>query len=130
MLDPNELCERRIDNTTIQTDRVATQIIMRNLIDNALKHNPGSSVSLKITTESKGAGFLAVTVNGNGQGMINPKMLFGGDMPRSKSGFGLFAVCNLIKTRGGRIYSDAPDQGTGLSVTFTVPGIIQSGSCQ
>lgn len=130
MLDPNELNERCIDDTAIHADRVATQIVVRNLIDNALKHNPDSSVSLQIKTESMGAGFFAVTVKDNGQGMINPKLLFGSsDTPRSKSGFGLLAVRNLIKTRGGQIFSDAPEKGTGLSVTFTLPGTIQSGNC-
>lgn len=128
MLDPNQQSERNIDNVAIRGDRVAMQIIMRNLIDNSLKHNPNSSLSLQITTESKGEGFFTVMVKDNGQGMINPKMLFGSDdTPRSKSGFGLLAVRNLIKTRGGTVFSDAPEKGTGLSVTFTLPGTIASG---
>lgn len=126
-LDPANSHKLSIENTALYGDRLATQVILQNLIDNALKHNTDTAVSLTISAKKAETEFFSVTVADNGRGISNPEKLFDSDgSDRSKSGFGLLAVRRLIKARGGKIYAESLAKGTGLMVTFTLPGSLTS----
>lgn len=124
-LDPAGTTPYAIDGCALYGDRVATQMILQNLIDNAFKHNANVPVSLTVSAKSASTEFFSITVTDNGRGMINPATLFEAQgTDRSRSGFGLLAVRQLIGRRGGRIRAETPLAGTGLSITFDLPGYV------
>ncbi|MFK8082518.1 MAG: ATP-binding protein [Granulosicoccus sp.] len=125
-LDPTNIHEYLIDSEcSIHGDRVLIQTILRNLIDNTFKHNEPNSIVLDISVKNTKSGFFAMTVADNGCGMQAPEKLFRStDVSRSKSGFGLLAIRNLIKRAGGDVFAEHADGDKGLAVKVTLPGTI------
>lgn len=127
MLDPTESHACKVDDVRLYGDYTASKIVMRNLIDNAIKHNPQATVAMSISAQDFKAGFFSITVADNGQSTKDPEKLFSGSPnPRSKGGFGLMAIRRLIKLRGGEIYAEHGSGCKGLAVTFSLPGKILS----
>lgn len=123
LLDPERLNDIQVEDARLHGDRIATQMIVRNLLDNALKHNADQKVSVRISAAALQNGFFKLTVTDNGRGTSEPHRLFTVDRNRTlKSGFGLLGVSQLIRSRGGVIYATSPTDATGLSVHFTLPG--------
>jgi len=126
-LDASDKQKIAVDDSKLYGDRVATSIVLRNLIDNALKHNQNEAISVFISASSVEAEFYTVSVSDTGRGMRNPAALFeAGESTRSKSGFGLLAIRRLIKMRGGNIHAEDRKTGQGLSVVFSLPGTIEN----
>ena len=124
-LDPAEIHQCHVDDCSIYGDRVLIQTVLRNLVDNAFKHNAPNSIMLNVTAKNTLSGYFTMTVTDNGHGMCAPEKLFDTtDNNRSKSGFGLLAIRKLIKKAGGDIVADHGIDGTGLAVTATLPGKI------
>lgn len=126
MLDPEKLHVCQVDDDTVHGDGVLIQTILRNLIDNSMKHNAPASTTLTVTAGSSKAGYFTMNISDNGQGMEKPEKLFKSiENDRSRSGFGLLAIRKLIKRAGGDIAADHCTDGPGLSVTVTLPGSIK-----
>ncbi len=126
-LDPEGVHKSRIDGCSILGDRVLIEILLRNLIDNAIKHNPTKAISFDITAEKSLPGYFTMKFTDNGQGMSNPHKLFEADSTGcTQSGFGLLAISKLIKTRGGEILAMNPAEGSGLCIKVTLPGTVSS----
>ena len=122
-LDPAEVHQCHVDDCSIYGDRVLIQTVLRNLVDNAIKHNTPNAIMLRVTVVNTTSGYFTMTVTDNGNGMHAPEKLFAAtDNNRSKSGFGLLAIRKLIKKAGGNIVADHGNDGTGLAVTTTLPG--------
>ena len=132
LLDPMGLCEASIPQGLVEGDRTATQIILRNLIDNAIKNadkqagkgpNPDPPpLSLKLSLRDID-GFYEVGVQDNGVGFSNSALLFlGGGKLFTDSGFGMLGVRRLIHTRGGTLTATNAADGSGALVAFSLPG--------
>ena len=126
MLDPTGFHSADVGSLIISGDKIATQIALRNLIDNAFKHNT-SPINLEVSAKQQDANFIQVKVADNGVGLEDPQLLFSSQKSSSiDSGFGLIGVRRLIKTRGGTISARQPHQGCGAEILFSIPGKILS----
>lgn len=126
MLDPTGLHSADVGSIKISGDKIATQITLRNLIDNAFKHNT-APINLKVSAKQQDSVYIQVKVSDDGVGIKDPLSLFSAaKSPNINSGFGLMGVRRLIKTRGGTITACHPDQGRGAEILFSIPGKILS----
>lgn len=126
ILDPENRHKLVIKDCTISCERVLLQVILRNLIDNAFKHNTSQAITVKITATNAVAGFFSIVIADNGRGLANPECLFlQTESDRSKSGYGVLAICKLIRSRGGDIHASNTSEETGLLVTATIPGAVR-----
>ncbi len=127
MLDPMKRCDCTATACHITGDRAATQIILRNLIDNALKHalDKHSDDALKLTITAQPDtkhGFFRINVTDNGRG-ISPeriKYLNSGEF-KSDTGFGIVGARRLLHARGGCITA-ANAKDSGALISFSLPG--------
>ncbi|MGB0865423.1 MAG: ATP-binding protein [Granulosicoccaceae bacterium] len=124
-LDPDNQHQSAVEDIEIFGDRISTQIVLRNLIDNAIKHNKDKSIFLEISAKATDSGF-EITVCDNGEGLADPSLLFKNEVPRviDKS-FGLFAISRLVRSRGGDIWACPRENCSGLAVVFSLPGEIR-----
>ena len=124
-LDPENNHRAEIEDVKISGDRIATQIALRNLVDNTLKHNKNMQLTIGVDAGSAEDGFFEITVSDNGCGVEDPSTLFNHEAPRViDNSFGLYAVSRLLRSRGGDISASASPGSSGLRVTFTLPGEI------
>ena len=125
VLDPKHAHDLSADPGTIETDAVALQITLRNLVDNAIKHSEGETVSVHISLVSAEENKLTFRVRDDGRGFDDPALAFldGGEF-KYDSGFGLLGVKRLITARGGTIIAEQPADGDGASILFSLPGTI------
>ena len=128
LLDPMGQAAIQFDDAMIAGDRTATQIILRNLIDNAIKNasdNGAFKLRLTIRVETAGAKFVKISVQDNGSGFSNPALAFlDNGKARTDSGFGLLGVRRLIHARGGTILVTNRSSTTGAKIQFSLPGTI------
>ncbi len=128
MLDP--LGEHAINHPggSVAADRAALQIVLRNLMDNALKHSGRERVELEISLGAASPDMLEVSVTDNGKGFAKPALdLLAGGKLRPDSGFGLAGIRRLVASRGGHIEIEAADEAHGARVRATLPGRILAG---
>lgn len=111
---------------TLDVERSLLQVVLRNLIDNAISHCGGDrQVSIEVQVSGGDAGALQLRVLDDGTGFSDGALAFldGGEVRRG-SGFGLYGVRRLLETRGGRIQVAPSPNGAGSVVTVTLPGEI------
>lgn len=132
LLDPMERCEVSISPALIKGDRTATQMILRNLIDNAIKaaraqdfqRDDASDLALIISAADSDGQF-EVSVQDNGIGFDDTSIVFlNGGKLRTDSGFGMLGVRRLIHARGGTLSASNLSDQTGALVSFTLPGSV------
>ena len=127
LLDPAARCTCRIAEAEVLGDRIVTQMILRNLVDNAIKYSGRTDASgplhLGFSLSDTGDGMLEFMVEDNGKGFADPAILFlqEGKL-RTGSGFGLFGVYRLIQARGGTMSAENLPDGQGARVRFRLPG--------
>lgn len=134
-LDPEGNFIWRADPVTLHGDRLATQVILRNMLDNAIKHarshapdGQGSTLELDISAANDAFGCFAITVADNGAGFSDPALLFlQGGRFEAGSGFGLLGVRRLIRARGGSLSVTNRPKSAGAVVTFSLPGTATTG---
>jgi signal transduction histidine kinase len=115
--------------TTVHADPALINIVIRNLVSNAIKFTPGKGL---VTIEAQPEGDLVrVSVKDTGIG-INPEILdqfqksgklkssFGTDMEIG-TGLGLQLVNDLVSRNGGVLKVDSTPHA-GSTFTFTLPG--------
>lgn len=126
-LDPHGKHQSRVSNCRIMGDKIATQVVLRNLIDNAIKHNPQDAVTLTISASSPDNQHFEITVRDNGVGFSDPTIAFldDGEM-RRENGFGLLGILRLVKARQGEIRAHQPNAGEGARITLRLPGRLVS----
>ena len=105
-------------------DMTAVQIIVRNLVDNAVKHAGRDHITLEIEVVDSGDGRLCIAVTDNGQGFGGAALAFLQDETASsaQSGFGLLGVRRLVRARGGKIRVGEARGQTGARVNVDLPG--------
>ncbi len=123
VLDPQSRHELTSVQAELFSDDIALQIILRNLVDNAIKHAGKESVDVRVSVREGAEEYLEFEVRDNGRGFDDPAIVFlGGGKFRAESGFGLLGIRRLINSRGGEISAEAPETGVGSIVRFTFPG--------
>lgn len=125
VVDPMKRARYAVSSGLVIGDRVATQIVLRNLIENALKHAAAKDhqVRLDISLKQEDTGLYRISVQDNGAGFSDQKVTFLQDGKlRHQSGFGLLGIRKLILARGGTITAGNLPDGKGAQVTVTLPG--------
>lgn len=123
LLDPMREHHLQVQPLTIDADRAVVQIILRNLIDNAIRHGGPGRRTIEITVEPVDTESLAFTVLDDGAGFEDPKAVFGpGAAMGNTSGVSLLSIQRLISARGGTILAANRPDGRGAMVRFTLPG--------
>lgn len=124
-LDPANRHNVTVSKASLRTDYVVLQIVLRNLIDNAIKHSSSEQMHLEISIDWVTGERIAVTVCDDGAGFADPALAFlDGGALQADSGFGLLGVRRLLRTRGGDISAKHPVSGRGAEVRFELPGEI------
>ncbi|MGC3936658.1 ATP-binding protein [Roseobacter sp. EG26] len=125
VLDPQGLHEVNWPNIVLQGDKTAFKIVLRNLLDNAIKHGGKPNMRIDISARQSSANMISVSVQDDGVGFDNPGMdLFNTGTFRPDSGYGLLGVRRLLTARGGHIAVEKTASGVSGAVTFSLPGII------
>ncbi|MGQ7848215.1 ATP-binding protein [Granulosicoccus sp. 3-233] len=125
MLDPTGRHVVTIDSRSVHADKTATQIVLRNLIDNAIKHNAGKPIALHVSATTLYEGFFQITVSDDGVGFDESTVRFlNGAEQRPGNGYGLLGIRSLLKSRGGSLNAEAPMSGRGAVVRFALPGTL------
>ncbi len=125
MLDPTGRHRVNIDSRSLHADKTATQIVLRNLIDNAIKHNADKPISLHVSAAKLYQGFFQITVSDDGVGLDDSTVRFlNGADQRLGNGYGLLGIRNLLNSRGGSMNAEEPVSGQGATVRFALPGTL------
>ena len=123
VLDPFGKHKVHWPDAVLKSDKVALQIALRNLIDNAIKHGGREHLEIELLLDSVRNGQLQFTLRDNGVGFENPGLAFlDGGQFRIDSGYGLLGVQRLIEARGGQICAANRDDGQGSNIYFSLPG--------
>lgn len=127
MLDPAGKHVARVDNRIVHADKTAVQIVLRNLLDNAIKHNVNRSLCLGVSVAKHYDGFVRISVCDDGVGLDESTLMFlNGAELRMGNGYGLLGIRNLLRTRGGSISAEnaenADAEPSGAVVRFVLPG--------
>jgi signal transduction histidine kinase len=106
----------------IQADAGALQMILRNLVENSVRHARVNPVSVRLTASVRGDELL-LEYQDNGQGVVADTgrlgRLFGRGPNSSGAGVGLYLVRRLMQRMGGRVrFNTAPAQGFRAELWF------------
>ncbi len=112
---------------TIVTPQAAIRRVLKNLIENALKHHDRARGRIEISCRSRG-GFLEFTVLDDGPGIpaadhrrVMEILKTGGDpAPGRGGGMGLAIVRRTVESHGGAVRI-LPGEGRGTAIRFTWP---------
>jgi signal transduction histidine kinase len=121
LIDPRGHHDLVAPRMVLRADRLAVQIILRNLIDTALKHGGKDRMSITITLAEAEPGFIRLAVTDDGVGFSNPgKVFLEGGAYRADCGCGLMGIRRLLTARGGRMEIDQRER----AALVTLPGQI------
>ena len=118
----------QIEDTVVNADPMALQIILRNLLENSVKHSKLDKVKIDISTQLKDQELiLRIKDNGEGfQGEIgNLGKLFQKSAASSGTGVGLYLAKILMKRMGGKIEFLSHQ---GFQVSLAIPVSIPEGA--
>lgn len=123
VLDPQSAHHITTSSATIEADRTALQIALRNLIENAMKHGGRDRLEIDIAIQIGLPGMIDVTLTDNGVGFQEGSLkIMNGGQFRVESGYGLFGMKRLISARGGTLAARNLPNGQGAAVRFSLPG--------
>jgi PAS domain S-box-containing protein len=112
----------------VSTHRVPLEQVLRNLIDNAVKHHDRSEGSVEVAGRRIDEGWIELEVRDDGPG-IPPELrercfgLFRAMSKRGGTGIGLALVKRVVENRGGRISIHGNDpRGTTFHLTWPTEG--------
>lgn len=122
VLDPHRMHHLHCNALAISAEKPVYQIVLRNLIENAMKHGRQAGLSIQCEVVPVDDDHVQITVSDNGGGFDNPGSLFleTGDF-RVDSGYGLWGIRRLIRARGGTINASNAEGGTGGRVRCCLP---------
>ncbi len=125
LLDPERRLKFYYPEATIEVESVLLQVVLRNLIDNAVKF-ARHEVHLTVDSDLLSDDHLAFTIADDGAGFSDPSQVIGQapriEMASKTSGFGLAAVSHLVESRGGGIWIKEPRFSTGATLKWTLEG--------
>lgn len=111
------------------TDETALELVLRNLLDNAVKYSdPPCQVTVRAMVHR---GKVRVSVEDRGIGIprAHIKRIFDrfyrvpsvSTRKRQGTGLGLYVVSSLVRSMGGRLAAISPGRDQGTTMTFTLP---------
>jgi signal transduction histidine kinase len=112
------------------TDRAALTVVVRNLIDNAVKYSEDPvDVSVRAVRRDGAGPVIEVRDNGIGIPKKDLKRVFNrfyrvpleGVRSRRGTGLGLFVVSALVRNLGGRVEADSDGPGHGTTMRVKLP---------
>ncbi len=108
----------------LHVEKPVLTIVLRNLMDNAVRHGGHGLRRIAISAVPCEAG-IEVRVADNGKGFKDSSLAFlaGGEF-RLESGYGLMGLRRLLQSRGGRIRVEPAETGKGSAVVVTLPGTV------
>jgi signal transduction histidine kinase/CheY-like chemotaxis protein len=118
------------DLPLVRVDRHRVLQVLENLLDNASKYSPPSSlISIEVEAESA---YVTVQVKDRGWGIPPDKLplLFNkfvrldperGNTAVPSIGLGLAISRGIVEAHGGRIWASSPGEGQGTTFSFTLP---------
>lgn len=115
------------EEVTVQGDAHALRILLRNLVDNAVRYTPSGGRVDVTTAQEGGHATLAVLDTGPGIPPAERERVFDRfyrvpGSAESGSGLGLAIVRRIVEIHGARIKMDSGPSGAGLNVTVVFPG--------
>ena len=115
-------------DATVAGDPLLLQVLLRNLIDNALRHGGGTLIEVAIAVQGTQA---VLTVVDNGRGIaaaelerVQQRFYRGASAdfsPAQGSGLGLSIVKRIVELHRGKLTIATPDSGSGIAVTISLP---------
>lgn len=127
ILDPQDQQTITWSNEMLYTDKKVVQVVLRNLIDNSLKHAKASDLVIGVSVRATSSDALQFSVEDNGKGLLHPNLVFSETHGKRKSsGYGLLGIKRLVSARGGEITATLGGDGLGLHISFSLPGSILS----
>ena len=129
-LAPSEVRIEVEPGLTVTTDRAALEIVVKNLIDNAVKYSTRPArVDVVGRQDSEGKVLLEVTDHGIGIESKNLKRVFHRFYrvedqevrERRGTGLGLFVVWALVKQLGGKVQASSEGRGHGTTMRVELP---------
>ena len=123
----NVRIELSLDLPLVMADNRRIGQVLSNLLTNAARHSPESSV-IRVSAERQGV-YVAVSVSDEGRGIPADRMAhlfrkFSGLDPEEKggdTGLGLAVCKGIVEAHGGRIWAESEGVGLGARFTFTLP---------
>ncbi len=108
----------------VQADAAALQLILRNLVENSVRHSRVTPVSVRFTASRHGR-FVVLEYQDNGQGVAAGTgrlgRLFGRGQASPGAGVGLYLVRRLMqRMRGRALFDTAPGEGFRAELWFRV----------
>lgn len=121
------------DSLEVISDQAALRLVVRNLIDNAVKYSEEGKVDVLVSAERKAGGEVILRVRDRGIG-LDPKhrrkvfhrffRVESAEVRRRKgTGLGLFVVSALVRNLGGRIRAHSPGLGQGTTMEISLPPV-------
>ena len=109
----------------VRGDALLLQVLLRNLIDNALRHSGGAQIEVSIAQNDRRA-VLAVSDNGRGiaadeRGRVQQRFYRSAIDNSPGSGLGLSIVRRIAELHGGALDIDSPASGKGVSLVVHLP---------
>ncbi len=122
VLDPHRNHDLVCARVSLLGEKPTLQIILRNLIENAIKYGKRENLKLECSARVMGDSWVEITIGDNGAGFANPGNVFldTGEF-RMDSGYGMLGIRRLITARGGTITASNCEEGDGSTVRFTLP---------
>ncbi len=122
------------DLPLVAADRRRIVQVLGNLLSNAVRHSPESSV-ITVTAERQGV-HVAVSVVDEGRGIPAESLphlfrKFSRTQPEEQegdTGLGLAICKGIVEAHGGRIWAESDGPGLGARFTFTLPSVEETGS--
>ncbi len=115
----------------VATDQVALELVVNNLVDNAIKYSePPAQVTVRLASADKGGLHLEVVDRGVGIPKRLLKRVFqrfyrvDSEAVRARrgTGLGLYVVASLVHTLGGKFRAESEGEGTGTTMIVDLPG--------
>ena len=120
------------DLPPVMADRQRVVQVLNNLLANAARHTPASSV-IRVAAAREGE-HVAISVADDGEG-VAPDLLphlfrknVGGVGGTASHGLGLAICKGLVEAHGGRIRAASDGPGEGKTITFTIPAAAPGGT--
>ena len=109
-------------------DPTAMQLILRNLLDNALKYTPAGGQVVVHASADAGAEAARITVTDSGRGMDHNELQHafapfwrGSDIASGGTGLGLHLVRQLLREHGGTVTASSAGRDRGSVFTVRLP---------
>lgn len=130
-VDPSFIAVQIPEELRLVTDRVSLEIVLRNLIDNAVKYS-GEEIAVTIDARlDEGSRDVVIEVSdrGIGIGQVDLRRVFNrfyrvaseSVRRRKGTGLGLFVVSALVRNVGGSVHARSAGEGQGSVFTVRLP---------